>query len=58
MRTLAVVLLTIGSVGIIYCSVLEVVSHEPIYFMLMKVFPWFFGVGAVLLGKYYYSRRK
>ena len=49
MLTLAVSLLALGSVGEIAAVVLEIKKHEPVYALLMKVFPWFFGVGAVLL---------
>lgn len=45
----AIALMAIGSLGIGGAVVLEMITHEPIYRVLMKVFPWFFGVGAVIL---------
>jgi len=46
----AIALLAIGSGGILGAVIMEVKTHEPIYMLMMKIFPWFFGVGAVLLG--------
>lgn len=46
----AITLLGIGSAGILGAVIMEVRTHEPIYKILMKIFPWFFGMGAVLLG--------
>ena len=45
----AFTLLGIGSAGILAAVIFEAKTHEPIYKLLMKIFPWFFGVGAVLL---------
>ncbi len=50
MLVAAITLLAIGSVGILGAVIMEVKTHEPVYMLLMKIFPWFFGVGAVLLG--------
>lgn len=49
MVALAVALLAIGSVGIISAILLELKRHEPKYVLMMKIFPWVFGVGAILL---------
>jgi len=45
----AIVLMAIGSLGIGAAVVLELITHDSIYKVLMKVFPWVFGVGAVIL---------
>jgi len=45
----AIALIAIGSLGIWVAVVLEVKTHDSIYKVLMKIFPWFFGVGAVIL---------
>ncbi len=45
----AIALMAIGSLGVGAAVVFEVITHEPIYKVLMKVFPWVFGVGAVIL---------
>jgi hypothetical protein len=49
LSVIAIALLGIGSVGTISASICEWKKKEPIYGIMMKVFPWFFGVGAVLL---------
>ena len=45
----AIALMALGSLGIGAAIVMEIITHEPIYKVLMKVFPWFFGIGAVCL---------
>lgn len=45
----AIALMAIGSLGVGGAVVMEIKTHEPVYKVLMKVFPWFFGVGAVIL---------
>jgi len=45
----AIALMAIGSLGIGAAVIMEITTHEPVYKVLMKVFPWFFGVGAVIL---------
>ncbi len=45
----AIVIMAVGSLGVGAAVVMEVITHEPVYKVLMKVFPWFFGIGAVLL---------
>jgi uncharacterized protein (DUF983 family) len=49
MLTAAITLLSISSIGIIGAVILEIKSHDPIWKLMMKIFPLFFGVGAVLL---------
>lgn len=41
--------MAIGSFGIGAAVLMEIKTHEPIYKILMKVFPWFFGIGALIL---------
>ena len=50
MLTLGVVFLGIGSVGMVAAVILEVKYKEPKYKILMKVFPWFLGIGGILVG--------
>ena len=45
----AIALMAIGSLGIGGAVVMEMKSHEPVWKLMMKIFPWFFGVGAILL---------
>ncbi len=45
----AITLMVIGSFGVGGAVVMEIKSHDPIWKLMMKVFPWFFGAGAVLL---------
>jgi len=49
MLVAGIALLAIGSLGVGAAVVMEIITKEPIYKVLMKVFPWAFGVGAVLL---------
>jgi len=49
MLAAAIALMAIGSLGVGAAVVMEVKTHEPVYKVMMKVFPWFFGVGAVVL---------
>jgi len=50
MIAVAIVLMTIGSIGVCAAVLLEMKHQEPIYKLLMKAFPWVFGIGAVILG--------
>ncbi|MBA7681071.1 hypothetical protein ES703_89399 [subsurface metagenome] len=45
----AIALMAIGSLGVGAAVVMELITHEPVYKLLMKIFPWFFGVGSVVL---------
>lgn len=49
MLVAGIALLAIGSLGVGAAVVMEIITREPIYKVLMKVFPWVFGVGAVVL---------
>ena len=48
MQLIGLVVMTIGSVGIISSMILEIKTKAPFYALLMKVFPWIFSLGAVL----------
>lgn len=50
MAIAGIILLAIGSVGICAAVGLEMKYHEPRYRLLMKVFPWVFGLGGIILG--------
>jgi len=50
MLTIGVVFLGIGSLGLVAAVILEIKYKEPKYKILMKVFPWFLGVGGILVG--------
>lgn len=45
----AMIFMALGSVGTLSSALLEWKLHEPLYKIFMKIFPWFFGVGGVLL---------
>ncbi|GAG78538.1 unnamed protein product, partial [marine sediment metagenome] len=49
MYAAAITLMAVGSLGIGGAIVMEIITHEPVYKVLMKFFPWVFGVGAVCL---------
>ena len=46
---LAFTLLSIGSLGVVGAVIMEIKAKEPIYMLMMKIFPWLFGVGGILL---------
>lgn len=46
---LALILLYIGSFGVIGAVIMEIKAKEPVYMLMMKIFPWLFGVGGILL---------
>lgn len=50
MLTIGVVFLGIGSVGMVTSVILEIKLKEPKYKILQKVFPWFMGIGGILVG--------
>ena len=50
MAITGITLLGIGAIGICAAVLLEIKYHEPIYLLMMKIMPLFFGIGGVLLG--------
>jgi len=44
-----IALLAVGSIGICGAVALEVKYHDPIYKLLMKIFPWLIALGSMLL---------
>ena len=51
-------LLAAGAVGIILAIVMEIITAEPLYYLVMKVTALFFGVGGALIGLASLRRRK
>ena len=45
-----IVLMAIGSFGVGAAVVMEAWKGDDLYKILMKIFPWVFGVGGVVLG--------
>jgi len=45
----AIALMAIGSLGVGGAVVMEIKTHEPKGKLMMKIFPWVFGVGGVIL---------
>lgn len=50
MAIAGIILLAIGSLGVCGAVALEMKYHEPVYKLLMKIFPWLLGIGGLLLG--------
>jgi len=48
--TMGLVFMGLGSLGVLGAAILEIKTHESVYAIMMKVFPWVFGMGAVLFG--------
>lgn len=51
-------LLAAGAVGIILAIVMEIITAEPVYFLMMKLTALLFGVGGGLIGIASLTRRK
>ena len=47
---LAIVFLAIGSVGVLAATWLEFTRGKAIWELMMKIFPWLFGIGGILFG--------
>ena len=45
-----VVIAVIGTIGVFTAVGMEIKFKEPIYLVLMKIFPWFIGLGIALIG--------
>lgn len=50
MAAAGIVLLAMGSIGVCGAVLLEMRYHEPVYKLMMKIFPWLIGIGGLLLG--------
>jgi len=49
MVVLGLSFLGIGSVGVVAAVILEIKKKDPVYMVLMKIFPWFMAIGAIML---------
>lgn len=47
---LGIVLMSAGTVGIIFAVVMEIQTGEPVYYLVMKITAGLFGVGGPLFG--------
>lgn len=45
-----IVIAIIGTAGVFTAVGMEVATKEPIYKVLMKIFPWLVGIGLMLIG--------
>lgn len=45
-----IVIAALGTAGVFTAVGMEVATHEPIYKVLMKIFPWVIGLGMLLIG--------
>ncbi|GAJ15555.1 unnamed protein product [marine sediment metagenome] len=48
MQLFGLIVMTIGSVGIVSATVMEIKTHEKIYALIMKIAPLIFAIGAGL----------
>ena len=48
MELWALLIMVVGSGGVVASAVLEIRTREPVYALMMKIFPWVFGIGAIL----------
>ena len=47
-KMFGLIVMTIGSVGIVAATAFEIRTHAPIYALLMKIFPLIFAVGCAI----------
>lgn len=45
-----VIIAVIGTAGIFTAIGMEIATHEPIYKVMMKIFPWIIGLGFLFMG--------
>lgn len=45
-----IVIAALGTAGVFAAVGMEIYTREPIYKVLMKIFPWFIGLGLALIG--------
>lgn len=46
----SIALMSAGVVGILYATVMELLTQEPIYYLVMKITAGVFGVGGPIFG--------
>lgn len=54
MQLFGLIVMAIGSGGIVASVIMEIRTREPVYALMMKIFPLIFSIGAVfffLIGK-------
>ena len=54
----AIVLMSVATAGILFSVVLEIITNEPVYLIMVKVAALLFGVGGGLMGIASLTRRK
>lgn len=50
MLVAGIVLAALGTAGVFTAVAMEIKTHEPVWKLLMKVMPWFVGLGMFLVG--------
>lgn len=48
-----IVVAIVGTVGVFAAVGMEIKTHEPIWLIAMKIFPWLVGIGLFLIGLSY-----
>ena len=48
MQLMGILIMAMGTFGIIYSTVMEIKFREPIYSVMMKIFPLIFAIGAII----------
>jgi len=48
MQVFGLIVMMIGSTGIVVSVIMEIKKKEPIYALMMKIFPLIFSIGALL----------
>ena len=50
MALAGLIIMGLGSFGVGGAVIMEIRKKEPIYMVLMKIFPWLIGLGGLLFG--------
>ena len=50
MELAGLIIMGMGTFGILYSTVMEIKYKEPLHSVMMKIFPWLFAVGAIIFG--------
>jgi len=54
MQIFGLIVMVIGSAGIVSSVIMEIKTREPVYALMMKIFPLIFSIGAIfffIIGK-------
>jgi len=48
MQLMGILIMAMGTFGIIYSTVMEIKLKEPLYAIMLKIFPLIFAIGSII----------